>query len=54
MKWAAGVSYDEGRLGGIGVYGLRSREEAIEWLNKGFDWKRCFYMLPAWWIKEQR
>lgn len=49
--WSAGFEYDEGRLGRAAIFGLRSREEAIEWLNSSFDWKRCWFMLPSCWIR---
>lgn len=54
MRWEAGIEYDEGRLGHICVFGLKSREEAIAWLSAGFNWNRCWYLLPSCWLREQR
>ena len=47
MKWSATILYDEGRLGRAGIYGLKSREEAIAWLDRAFNWKLCWYLLPS-------
>lgn len=52
--WSAMIYYDEERLGCVGCFGLRSREEAIAWLSHGFDWSRCWYMLPSWTIRKER
>jgi hypothetical protein len=49
--WAAMILYDEGRLGHIGCYGLKSRAEAIAWLERGFSWDRCWFKHPSCWIK---
>jgi hypothetical protein len=49
--WTAMIEYDEGRLGHAGCFGMKSREEAIAWLDRAFDWKRCWFMLPSCWIK---
>lgn len=40
--WVATVEYDEGRLGRCGCYGLKTRDEAIAWLEHGFEWKLLF------------
>ena len=50
--WSAIIWYDEGRLGSIGCHGLKSREDAILWLNKVYSWDRCYYKWPSWEIKE--
>lgn len=50
-RWSAYEEYDEGRIGSIGMHGLKSRQEAIEWLTKCFDWKRCWYKKPSWRIE---
>jgi hypothetical protein len=52
-KWSAFVEYDSRRLGSVGCRGLNSREEAIAWLQRGWDWKRCYFMSPSWRIKEE-
>lgn len=46
------IEYDERRLGYAGIYGLASREEAIAWLQKAFDWRLCWYMAPSCRIEE--
>ena len=52
--WSAHVEYDQSRCGSIRCFGLKSREEAIAWLNKGYDWRLCWYLLPAWYIREEK
>lgn len=50
--WSAGINYDEGRCGHAAAFGLKSREEAIAWLERAFSWDRCWYLLPSCWIKQ--
>lgn len=49
--WAAGVRFDEGRLGHISCFGLKSRAAAIEWLN---SLQHDLHMLPSCWIEQRR
>lgn len=52
MKWSAHIDYDQGRCGSSGIYGLHSREAAIEWLQQAFVWSLCWYLLPSCRIEE--
>jgi hypothetical protein len=51
--WSAGFDYDEGRLGCSACYGFRTRAEAIAWLERAFDWKLCWYMMPSCWVRKR-
>lgn len=53
-KWSAGIDYDEGRIGKVAMFGLKSREDAVAWLERAFNWKRCWYMSPSMWIEEKK
>jgi len=52
-KWMAMILYDEGRLGYAGIFGCKSREEAIAWLERAFNWKLCWFLKPSCYIREQ-
>jgi hypothetical protein len=45
--WSVLLLYDEGRLGYGGMFGCKTREEAEAWLERAFDWKRTWFMLPS-------
>lgn len=49
--WSAMIKFDDGRLGYSACFGLKTRDEAIDWLNRAFSWDRCWFMLPSWHIK---
>lgn len=49
--WAAMILYDEGRLGYVGCYGLKSKDDAIAWLNRPREWE--VYKRPSCWIRQQ-
>lgn len=53
-SWSAMIEYDQRRCGYVGIVGLKSREEAIEWLEKVFDWKRCWFLKPSMYIERVR
>jgi hypothetical protein len=50
MKWSAGIVYAEG-CGYASIFGLNSREDAIAWLEKAFNWRLCWYLEPSVWIR---
>ena len=45
--WVPIIEYDEGRLGKSIIFGIKTREEAIAWLTRAFDWNLCWYLLPS-------
>jgi len=45
--WSAHIFFDNGKIGGCGVHGLKSRDEAIAWLADAFDVNRHWFMLPS-------
>jgi hypothetical protein len=53
MIYSAHIEYDGGRLGSASVHGLKSREAAIEWLDRAFIWSLCWYMSPTCWIESK-
>lgn len=53
IKWSAGIDFDQKRLGYGAIYGLKNREEAIEWVRRASADCRL-YMQPSCWIKETK
>ena len=53
MNWSAGIDLDEGRLGKVAVFGLKSREEAIAWQQKSTTHLRWWWCKPSAWIRDQ-
>lgn len=51
MMWSAGIDFDQRRLGHCAIFGLKSRDEAIAWLERAFSWERSWYLMPSCWIK---
>ena len=51
-KWSAGIDYDDRRLGHASIYGLRSREEAVAWLQRAFVKELVWYKQPSCWIRQ--
>ena len=54
MTWETHIDYDEGRLGHASIFGLKSREAAIEWLSHAFVWELCWHMSPSCWIRRSK
>lgn len=52
MKWSAHIEYDQGRCGHAACLGLKTREEAIAWLERAFIWKLCWYLSPSVYIRQ--
>ena len=52
-KWSAGIDYADRLCGSASIYGLKSREEAIAWLERAFVWRLCWYLEPSVWIRQQ-
>jgi len=51
--WKAVIFYDQGRLGHAACFGLKTREDAIAWLDRAFSWDLCSYKLPSCWIEQR-
>ncbi len=45
--WSAFIYLDEGRLGTIGICGLKSREEAIAWHQRSNTHLRWWWCKPS-------
>ena len=54
MKWVAGIEYDERRIGHATMFGLESREAAIAWLDRAFNWRDDWYRKPSVFIYTQQ